>query len=671
MLGTIIGKSTTLQFKFGVQGNAEKFQYVQVPQNDGLVLAQIVEIEQDSSHTTATCSVIGKRDGNTLIGLKTPLSPQSEVNPASDEFIVQTLGLAKKDGAYIGTLNGREHINVYLDLNKLLSKHVVILAKTGAGKSYATGVLLEELLDRNIPMLIFDPHGEYSTLKFPNSTATEVLEKHGLKPKAYHISEYSPNVQDVPTARALKLDNQNLTAYHLQQLLPAKLSTSQASLLYGALRNMKGPVNFQDLIMALEAEDSNVKYSVINIIEYLQRLSLFSEAPTRLTELIQPGKASIINLKGAPPDVQEIIVYKLAHDLFEARKKGNVAPFLMVLEEAQNYCPERSFGEAKSSKIIRQIASEGRKFGISLAVISQRPSRIDKSVLSQANTQLILKVTNPHDIRAITTSVEGITVETEQEIRNIPIGTAMITGIADLPLLVDIRPRKSKHGGETINPLLANAPDADIEGEETDMEEKMQEIQAHEGELLPIIAQHASASDVKLIHGKNISTVLIPCKAIQISQNNEEIPLVINLVNNEFITDINTMKSTPLQLPKMDLSPSQYRIFDIGLKLGTFKPADLFAKSGLQFSEIYDTITGLSNKGLFVKKGDQYLITPSLSSLMNLKHLACYEKVDYAKITYDKKMNTMNTGNEIIQLISKFASITNEKDCWLVSYQKN
>lgn len=661
-LGTISGKTTTLNFKFNVEGNARKFQYVQVPHEGSFALAQILEIEQDSKETIATCSIIGKRDKDILTALHTPLQPGSIVEQAEDQFIIQTLGLGKKEGAYLGTLNGREEIDVHLDLNKVLSKHVVVLAKTGAGKSYATGVLLEEILDRKIPVIIFDPHGEYSTFKFPNTEAKESLEKYNLLPKSYSIQEYSPNVQDVPTAKALKLDNRNLAPNDLLQLLPAKLSNAQLSLLYSALRGLGKNVNFQDLIMGLESEESNIKFSIINIIEYLNKLHLFSEAPTRLTELIQPGKASIINLKGTPYDIQEIIAYKLMNDLFEARKKGNIPPFFMVIEEAQNYCPERSFGEAKSSGIIRRIASEGRKFGISIAIISQRPSRVDKNVISQASTQIILKVTNPHDIKAIANSVEGITQETEKEIRNIPIGTAMVTGIADLPLFVDIRPRKSKHGGESVNPLLSEVNETD--------EDTSKEIDSHEGELLPIVKPHLNMNDLKIMYGTEFNTTLVPCLSLTITQAGEEFPLLINLTNNEFIIDPNTGKSSTPNFPKLELSPNQQRVFDIGLKQGTFKPAELFSKSGLQFSEIYDIINTLATRGVFTKNGETYTLAPSIKNLTTLKSLACYEPVDYARISYDKKIHTTKNGDNILSLISKFATITNEKECWFVQYSK-
>ncbi len=156
---------------------------------------------------------------------------------------------------------------------------------------------------------------------------------------------------------------------------------------------------------------------------------------------------SVINLKGVDPDVQQLVVYKIVKDLFESRKQGKIPFFLLIVEEAQNFCPERGFGEAISSHILRTVASEGRKFGMGLAVISQRPARVDKNVLSQCNTQVFLRVTNPNDLRSIMDSVEGITKGIESQIKILPIGTAVVVGLIDQPLIVNIRIRKTNHTG--------------------------------------------------------------------------------------------------------------------------------------------------------------------------------------------------------------------------------
>ena len=121
----------------------------------------------------------------------------------------------------------------------------------------------------------------------------------------------------------------------------------------------------------------------------------------------------------------------------------------MVIEEAHNYCPQNENTLCKKS--LSTIASEGRKFGLGLMVISQRPAKIDKNVLSQCGTQIVLKVTNPNDLKAIAASMEGLTAGMEQDIQGLPIGTALVVGSGiQTPMLVEVRPRESKHGGASV-----------------------------------------------------------------------------------------------------------------------------------------------------------------------------------------------------------------------------
>jgi hypothetical protein len=101
---------------------------------------------------------------------------------------------------------------------------------------------------------------------------------------------------------------------------------------------------------------------------------------------------------------------------------------------------------------MRTIASEGRKFGLGLLVISQRPARVDKNVVSQCNTQIILRITNPNDLNAIKKGVEGLTSEMVGEIKRLPPGTAMVVNPElEKPIIVNIRTRKSRHGGVSVS----------------------------------------------------------------------------------------------------------------------------------------------------------------------------------------------------------------------------
>jgi DNA helicase HerA-like ATPase/ribosome-binding protein aMBF1 (putative translation factor) len=513
--------------------------------------------------------------------------------------------------------------------------------------SYSLGVLLEELLEKKVPIVIIDPHGEYSSLKYPNIKEAEKLKKFNMKPTNYtsHIQEFSPNIEDNPEARPFKLNNKDLTSTEFIHLLPAKLSNAQLGLFYSVIKNLNGRIDLNEIITELVNEDNNIKWSLINIIEYLQKLELFSENHTKMYEIVKPGKLSILNLKGINTDIQEIIVYKLVKDLFNERKKGNIPPFFLVIEEGHNYIPERTYGETKSSSILRQAFAEGRKFGLGICIVSQRPSRIEKNALSQVNTQIILNVTNPHDVKAISNSVEGINSESEKEIRNLPVGTAMITGVVDTPIFVNIRTRKTKHGGEAVN------------------------IFDKEGELLPLIMPNEDIEDLKLIY-KEIKTILIPCLYLTCKDKSLEYNFLINLTNGNLIEDINKPEGTTINFPDLgSLSPQQERIFLIGSLLKEFKPAEIFSKSGMQFSEVYETINNLVKKGYFVKNNNNYSI--SFNDFFQITKKATFNKVDFKRINYDKILEKKIDTNNITNTLSKFFRITNEKKCYLVKYLKS
>lgn len=660
ILGKITGRTSTARFKFLIDSDADKFEYVQVlDKNDKYVLCQIVEIEKDHSKGTAYCNVIGYRDkADRLRGLKTPLEPGTEVLYADDKFVRTVLGLEKsRNSAFIGSLEGRDNIHVFLDLNKLLSRHVAILAKTGAGKSFCAGVILEELLENKIPIVVIDPHGEYSTLKYPSDEDKGRLKKFGIKPKGYfdQIQEFSPDTQTNSECKPLKLSSKNLSPTELIHMMPAKLSNAQLSVLYSALKSLGNRADFDDLLLELENEDSSVKWTLINILEYVKRLDLFSDAHTPLFELVKPSKISIINLKGVSPEVQEVVVYKLVKDLFMERKKSNVPPFFLVVEEGHNFIPERSYGEAKSSGVLRQVFSEGRKFGLGVCLVSQRPSRVEKNALSQVNTQIILKVTNPNDVKAISNSVEGITSETEKEIKNIPIGTALVTGVVDMPIFVNIRPRHSKHGGAAIK----------IFDEDRDFEEKR-----GKGELLPLIKQKVSLKDLKLMGREDVKVVLIPCVLLSCSDSKGDFNLLVNLRNGHVVTDLESGKG--IQLKGFDLenlSPQQKKIMKVALDLKEFKPAELFSRSGLQFSDLYDSIKIMMDKGFFVKSGDKYSLSDKLSLFSNVKDHAFYGKIEYSTMKFDRQFDKKVDTLTLVSFLNKFFTVKNEKECWLVAYQ--
>ena len=452
-LGVIYGRTTTHDFRFKVENPVKKWDYIVANHAEiGPVLSQVLEIEA-GQHTTAICAIVGYRNDRGLLRKpRTPLAPGTQIFPANDYYISNIIGI-KKEGLYLGFLEGKDNLKAFIDPKKIITKHLAVLAKSGGGKSYTIGVLLEELASYGVPCIVIDPHGEYSDIKYPNTSKDDVkyFKNYRVTPKGFAdiVKEFTINTEVNPEASQLKLEVPQ-DAYGIIQAMPFKISSGQTGLIHNTinlLEESKSKIGFQDIVDELNIIESNAKWNIISGLQQLMKTNLFSFSPTAVSEFIRPNRLSIVNLKGSPPELQQIAVKSLLTELFEKRKRDEVPPFFLIIEEAHNFCPERGYGEAKSSAIIRTIAAEGRKFGLGLCVISQRPARVDKSVLSQCTSQIAMQVSNPGDLKAISNSFEGITGETEREIRNLPVGKALLIGATDYPIFVDIRVRRSQHGG--------------------------------------------------------------------------------------------------------------------------------------------------------------------------------------------------------------------------------
>ncbi len=441
-LGTIQGDVDTSSFEFRATEEVKKFDFISVKSNETWILGQVEEVtKHPDGETIANANIIGYRDKGLTKAPRRVIEPDSIVYRADQELISDTLGL-NEAGLKIGNLETNPDIDIMVD-GEDFYKHFAVLAQTGAGKSYLTGVLIEELLEEDYPVLIIDPHGEYSSLRHPNPESEEG--------EGYKATELSPNTDINSDALPISFSSVNLEKKELMDIIPDSLTNSQMGVLYNALKRLREKdedYNLMDIMDAVSQEESTAKWNLLNSLEQIEESGLMSENPIDLENMVEPGEATIVNLKAVEPETAEMTMYMLAKRLFDLRKRNEIPPFLMVIEEAHNFAPEKGFEQALSNKILRKIASEGRKFGLGLGVVSQRPARIDKNVLSQCNTQFILRVTNPNDLSAISKSFEGVTSEVESMIKSLPPGVAFVLG-NEYPVMTDVRTRRSKHGGET------------------------------------------------------------------------------------------------------------------------------------------------------------------------------------------------------------------------------
>jgi hypothetical protein len=261
----------------------------------------------------------------------------------------------------------------------------------------------------------------------------------------------------------LTLQGMNLEGREIVEMLGSKLTGGQVGVLYQAIKEVKEflpAYTLRDIIDGVGRNKASSKWNVLNALEVLESTKIFDIRGTPVKDLVAPGQCTILNLKGITPDIQEIVVTRVASMLWEARKRNEVPAHILVVEEAHNFCPERNVGNAVSGAMLRTVASEGRKFGMGLMIVSQRPAKVDKNVLSQCNTQVVLKVTNPNDLKAIVQSVEGISMEVADEVQRLPVGVALVAGGGlTQPVFVDVRPRLTRHGGKSVSVLHQEVED--------------------------------------------------------------------------------------------------------------------------------------------------------------------------------------------------------------------
>jgi len=145
---------------------------------------------------------------------------------------------------------------------------------------------------------------------------------------------------------------------------------------------------------------------------------------------------------------KQVIVAYISNKLFHERRgvSKKIPPFALFVEEAHNFIPEGTASEhAVARSYLRTIAREGRKFGASLVVISQRPKRLDTTTLANCNTNIILRVTNPYDLDHIAQSCEGLDKQSINSISSLRVGEALVVGEAvGAPTFFKVRLRKSQ-----------------------------------------------------------------------------------------------------------------------------------------------------------------------------------------------------------------------------------
>jgi DNA helicase HerA-like ATPase len=439
------------------------------------------------------------REGKFTRGGDSVAIPPKRVEPASKDEIqlIYNQSVEEKSRFIFSSLSARPSIRIPVDGNKFFNKHIAVVGATGSGKSHTIATLLQNAVAaksgkfslNNSHIVIFDIHSEYQSA-FPKANQisinnlvlpywllnSEELEELFLDTESNDYNQRFVFREAVVASRRAHFageitDKANIhfdtpLFFDIQEVLKAAVDkneevidtgevyasgakkglpkTTQGSL-HGKLTNfvnrLEGKINDKKLQFLLGDKSKKISFeeTLTQILGYKAR---------------EEANVTIIDLSGVPFDVLSITVSLISRILFEygyfykrirnsadvREKVNNDIPLLLVYEEAHKYVPNSELTKYRSSKTsIERIAKEGRKYGVTLLLASQRPAEISETIFSQCNTFIAMRLTNPNDqsyVKKLLPDMLGNMVDTMPSLKA---GEALIIGESiALPSIVQI-----------------------------------------------------------------------------------------------------------------------------------------------------------------------------------------------------------------------------------------
>jgi len=396
------------------------------------------------------------------------LMPRRAVTPGNPIYIAPSELLAKfyayppEASLYVGNLISRPEVPVHLRINGL-RRHVAILAQTGAGKSYLSRVLIEYLMTRGATIVVIDPHADYVFLSQPVKGSTHTFsnrvtvfqnpESTGRysKKDIGQVEPYTVKLADLDDDELCDICGIGAGFTNIRAGLRETLSRLRQR---GIIYLPEDIEKELDAVAGDEDAQKNVRQGALDALKYmprLRRLRVFSRSGVAIDKILKPSHAAIIDISGLGNRSTDYIVSRLLKDVYNAVTTDVFRyPVFVVVEEAHNFVPPEA--DTYSFDSIRRIAAEGRKFGIFLILISQRPGKVHPDSLSQCNSQIILKITNPKDQNAIRESSERLSEDLISDLPGLNVGEAVIVGdVTRTPVMIHVRPRMTREGGADID----------------------------------------------------------------------------------------------------------------------------------------------------------------------------------------------------------------------------
>ncbi|WP_296148956.1 ATP-binding protein [uncultured Flavobacterium sp.] len=399
------------------------------------------------------------KDGKFTRGGDSLAIPPKKVEPATEEEIkkIYDQSIDDKEKFTFASLSSNHKIRIPVNGNKFFNKHVAIVGSTGSGKSHTLSSIIQKATSQkngnfelnNSHIIIFDIHSEYKSA-FPKANFIDIknlvlpywllnseeLEEFFLDTEANDHNQKFIFKEAIVSNRVLNFKGSELEKTKIHYDSPLYFDIAEV-LKYAREKNtelvdsgevyatsnkekagqpklVNGSLNgkLTNFVNRLENKIND------NRLEFLlgekSKTISFEETLNRLIGYIPESNSnvSVIDLSGVPFEVLSITVSLISRMIFEygyfykrlrnaknpEEKINNDIPILLVYEEAHKYVPNSDLAKYRSSKkSIERIAKEGRKYGVTLLLASQRPSEISETIFSQCNNFIAMRLTNPVD----------------------------------------------------------------------------------------------------------------------------------------------------------------------------------------------------------------------------------------------------------------------------------
>ena len=452
-VGKIFTKTKTDEFSFvATEYFEEDFVEVDIPNRNGaVVIAEIIKKEGINNYLNNpevmnympkdeqelisfnlymfSAKPISIIENDNLNIINFPLPPGINVYCATKENVTKALDVSKGN-IKIGNLYKSPNPEIKITADKLFQPHISVLGRTGSGKSHFVKGLSKHIKDRNL--IIFSPTEEYNEIgkqcgmqiftkqdillpleaDFIASVYGMTLQEEILLKKFMAKTSFDKKVFSGKIANDLK-------NWIIQDAITpiTKKKTRQKELFKPEKENLG------------EIEDLKIPNYVNTALHKLRSKSLyFSNKPMN----VLTGKSIILDMSGIAQNVQEIVISYVLHNVLDAyRSKKNEnkqSKLLLMIEEAHNFAPSISTTYCKD-KII-QIAREGRKLGLNLCLITQRPRHLDQTVLSQCGSLFLFQIPHPDDVNHVFSASPVYSKETVELVQRLDTGKCLIIGNA-------------------------------------------------------------------------------------------------------------------------------------------------------------------------------------------------------------------------------------------------